>query len=254
MAHEAAYHCPLCQDRGIVASGEVARLCGCRRERVLFQLRRRAGLPPAMHEATFERFDLRYYSRARRDQDSGLTYYELASRTLAAAREFVRGYLRDPHVDGLYLTGPVGSGKTFLACCVANALLNEGRQVLFLTVPDWLDRIRATFDAQNQTTEQELTDAAREAPVLILDDLGVHNYTAWTINKLYSILNYRLNYLLPTIITTNISLEDLSEYLGDRTTSRLFAACRACRLLVDVDIRIRRRQEKELRARQEAPG
>jgi len=75
-------------------------------------------------------------------------------------------------------------------------------------------------------------------PLLILDDLGAHNYTDWTRNKLFSIINYRLNYMLPTIITTNINLEDLEHFLGERTTSRIIHMCHPYRLLVEVDIRV----------------
>ncbi|MDD2443679.1 MAG: hypothetical protein PHS52_04170, partial [Desulfotomaculaceae bacterium] len=77
-------------------------------------------------------------------------------------------------------------------------------------------------------------------------DLGAHNYTEWTRNRIYSIINYRLNHRLPVIVTTNIVLEDLEEYLGERTTSRLLEMCRPYRLLVDLDIRVIRRKERDL--------
>jgi DNA replication protein DnaC len=141
----------------------------------------------------------------------------------------------------------VGSGKTFLACCIANALLEKGCSVLFLVVPDLLDYLRSTYDSNRgpgEVTEQEILDTACKVPLLILDDLGAHNYTEWVRNKLYSILNFRLNHFLPVVITTNINLEDLEEYLGERTTSRIYQMCRPYRLLVDIDIRVLQRQGK----------
>lgn len=147
-----------------------------------------------------------------------------------------------PTAEGLLFTGRVGTGKTFLACCIANALLEAGVQVLFLVVPDYLDRIRSTYDLERpEYTELDLTEAAKWAPVLIMDDLGAHHYTEWGRQKLYSLVNHRLNHQLPLVVTTNVSLEDLEEYLGERTTSRLFQMCRPYRLLTDVDIRISRR-------------
>jgi len=89
-----------------------------------------------------------------------------------------------------------------------------------------------------------LMESARQTPLLILDDLGVNNYTEWSKNKIYSIVNYRLNHQLPVIVTTNITPEDLEEYLGERTTSRLLEMCKPYRLLVDMDIRTVRRREK----------
>jgi len=181
-----------------------------------------------------------FYSRTKVDSVKNTSYYDSATVTLKAAKDFTRRYLENRHTDGLLLTGQVGSGKTFLACCIANALLVRGKTVLFIVVPDLLDQIKATYDAKNENsvTESELLDTAREVPLLILDDLGAHNYTEWTRNKIFNIINHRLNYLLPTIITTNINLEDLEQYLGDRTTSRIFQMCRPYRLLVDVDIRM----------------
>jgi len=197
-----------------------------------------------MRNFTFDKFNFNYYSKARKDHNKFNSYYDSAVKSFNAARDFASKCVQGEKPDGLFLTGPVGSGKTYLSCCIANYILDAGKHVLFLVVPDFLDSIRATFDAAKREnySEQHLVDEARKSPVLILDDLGAHNYTDWTKNKVYSILNYRLNNSLPTIITSNISLEDLTAFLGDRTTSRIFEMCRPFRLPVEMDIRILMRQ------------
>lgn len=234
--------CNLCGGRGIYFEGPVAVPCKCMRQQALWNRFKMAHLTPTMREYTFGRFAFKYYSRER--VDSGRSYHESAQLAFEAAKGFVEQVLARQAGHGLLFTGRVGSGKTFLACCIANALLEEGVEVLFLVVPDYLDRIRATYDLQRpEYTEIDLTDAAKSAPVLILDDLGAHHYTEWARQKIYSLINHRLNFGLPVVVTTNISLEDLEEYLGERTTSRLFEMCRTFSLLTDVDIRISRHFE-----------
>jgi len=239
--------CPFCQDRGVIVQGNVAFPCSCQVKRAAERCFRSSCLPVALYSFTFDNFNFKYYSRQAADSPKGLSFYESARKTFKAAQNFVNNFSLQKNVDGLFFTGPVGSGKTFLACCIANALLEKGHLVLFNVVPDLLDLIRSTYEpgrASGEVTELELLDTARKAPLLILDDLGSHNYTDWVRNKLYSILNYRLNYSLPVVITSNIKLEDLEEYLGERTTSRIYQLCRPYRLLVDMDIRVLQRQEK----------
>ncbi|MEW5761702.1 MAG: ATP-binding protein [Bacillota bacterium] len=197
-----------------------------------------------MRTYTFSNFNFKYYSRHHYDTDKGRSYYETARLAFQAAQAVADRIKAGEPCDGLLITGRVGSGKTFLACCIANAVLDAGKEALFLVVPDFLDRIRATYDGgQDELTERDLLDTAREVQLLILDDLGAHQYTPWAQQKLYSILNHRLNYRLPTVVTTNLDLEELNTYLGERTTSRLVQMCRVCRLAVDVDIRIAARRE-----------
>jgi DNA replication protein DnaC len=204
-----------------------------------------------MHEYVFKHFDLRYYSRTSKDELKGLSFYESAKRAYNAARNFVSSFLSGDAPEGLIFVGEVGTGKTFLACCVANAILAAGKEVLFVNVPDFLDEIRATYDQGSDVdyTEHELLIIAKNIPLLILDDLGAFIYTEWARQKIYSILNHRLNYRLPVIITTNVALEELEEYLGERTTSRLFEMCKTYRIYVENDIRAVRREEREVRRR-----
>lgn len=242
------YHCEVCKDRGVIVEGDFAVQCACVWQRAVFNKFKASRLPLRMSEYTFDNFKFKYYSKQSIDPVKGITYYESARLAYQAACKFVEDFLKNPHTDGIIYTGQVGSGKTFLACCIANALIQKGKVVLFVVVPELLDMIRASYDPNRQSaefSEQELLDTAREVPLLILDDLGAHNYTEWTRNKLYSIINYRLNHVLPTIITTNINLEDLEEYLGERTTSRIFQMCRPYRLLVDMDIRVAMLREQK---------
>ncbi|MBC7341211.1 MAG: ATP-binding protein [Clostridia bacterium] len=230
--------CPICLDRGIVYNGEQAHICRCMREQALRNRLKFCQPGYYFRNRTFADFDLAFYSRDYIDPDSGISYYQMAAATLKACQQFVETAANDPHARGLFLSGPVGSGKTFLAMCITNALIARGREVVFVVVPDLLDELRATYDRTDQNvSEIDLLDLCGNAEVLVLDDLGAHNYTEWTKNKIYSILNHRLNLLLPTVITSNLDLDQLEEYLGQRTTSRIIEMCLVYRLRVHEDIR-----------------
>lgn len=240
--------CKYCGDRGIILKDDVAVPCSCVKQASLENMIRNSNLPENFINCSLKNFNFKYYAKDIKDPETGLSYFDLAKYAHKAAGDFIKRFLADPKTDGLLFTGNVGSGKTYLACSIANALLRRGVLVLFVEVSDLLDRIRSTYDhsrSPDDVSEYKLLETARQVPLLILDDLGAHNYTEWTKNKIYTIINYRLNQRLPVIVTTNIKLEDIMEYLGERTTSRLLEMCRLSKLMVDIDIRALRRREKD---------
>ena len=106
--------------------------------------------------------------------------------------------------DGwLLLVGPNGCGKTHLAAAIANDCLEAGAVVLFATVPDLLDHLRAAFAPESHEVFDQLFARMREAEMLILDDLGAQQSSPWASEKLFQLLNYRYNSGFPTVITAN---------------------------------------------------
>jgi len=89
-------------------------------------------------------------------------------------------------------------------------------QTIFLTVPDLLDWLRYSYDAVDDSFERRFEEL-RNVSLLVLDDLGAHNATGWAVEKLFQIIDYRYIRKLPTVVTTNLDLEDLD----DRIRSRL---------------------------------
>jgi DNA replication protein DnaC len=103
----------------------------------------------------------------------------------------------------LVLVGPNGCGKTHLAAAIVHACLENGAVVLFATVPDLLDYLRATFAPTSDATYDQLFALMREAEMLVLDDLGTQQSSPWANEKLFQLLNHRYNAGSPTVITAN---------------------------------------------------
>ncbi|MRR32171.1 AAA family ATPase, partial [bacterium] len=116
----------------------------------------------------------------------------------------------------LILMGTYGCGKTHLAAAIANTCIEYGMGTIFLSVPDLLDWLRFSYSATDTSFEQRF-DEIRNVELLVLDDLGTQNSTAWAAEKLFQIIDYRYTHKLPLVITTNLHLEDLD----DRIRSRL---------------------------------
>lgn len=115
----------------------------------------------------------------------------------------------------LFLMGPYGSGKTHLAAAIANFVIDLGIPTLFLTVPDLLDWLRASFGGGEESFEERLMEI-RNCRLLILDDLGTQNATPWAEEKLYQIINHRYVHRLPTVVTTNLALDEIAGRISSR--------------------------------------
>lgn len=137
------------------------------------------------------------------------------AQSLKTAYDAALNYANAP--DGwLLLEGTYGCGKTHLAAAVGNARLQYEDAVLFITTPDLLDHLRNTYGANSEMGYDEMFDRLRSAPMLILDDLGVENPSAWAQEKLFQLLNHRYTYKLPTVITTNADLDALDPRIRSR--------------------------------------
>lgn len=135
---------------------------------------------------------------------------------------------------GLTLTGNVGSGKTHVAVGLVKLACGLGIEARFLTMAQLLAAIKATYDRERAAPhrrsrpgapgEAGLLDELAELSLLALDDLGTENPTSWARDRLYTLVSRRYLAQRPTIVTTNLGLEELAGRLGERTVSRLWGA------------------------------
>lgn len=135
--------------------------------------------------------------------------------SLMRAFDAARAFATQPE-GWLLLEGGYGCGKTHLAAAVGHHRLKQGDFVLFVTTPDLLDYLRQAYDPRAEATFDETFDRVRNATLLILDDLGVENPSPWAQEKLFQLLNHRYSHKRPTIITTNVNINDLDARLRSR--------------------------------------
>jgi DNA replication protein DnaC len=83
-------------------------------------------------------------------------------------------------------------------------------------VPDFLDHLRSTFSPDSKISYDRYFEGVKNAPLLVLDDLGKQSTSSWANEKLYQIINHRYNAKLPTVITTNCSTDELGEAIAAR--------------------------------------
>jgi len=208
-------NCPLCHGLGYLRRdlpighpdfGKL-QICSCRHGQVAQQIHQRlfsiSNLDNLQH-LTFENFN----SRGR----IGLGPWQADS--LEQAFNQAQQFAQTPE-GWLLLQGGYGCGKTHLAAAVANFTVSVGMPTLFITVPDLLDALRFTYNNQESTFEERFEEI-RSAPLLVMDDFGTQNATAWAQEKLFQIINYRYINRLPLVITTNLLLDQIEGRIRSR--------------------------------------
>ncbi|MDP3063509.1 MAG: ATP-binding protein [Chloroflexota bacterium] len=207
--------CPICHGAGWVrlnvplghADFGKAIPCRCQeREREgqrLTRLHRYSNLGP-LSRITFDTTDTRGRLP---DADSQRLFQE--------AYKAARAFVSEPK-GWLVLSGPSGSGKTHLAAAIANGCIQSGHSTFFVAAPDLLDHLRAAYSPESDVSYDQLSEQVRNAPVLVLDDLGAQSGTPWAQEKLFQLLNHRFNAQTPTVVVLAVPPEKLEEHLRTR--------------------------------------
>lgn len=135
--------------------------------------------------------------------------------SIAAAVRMARAYADEP-AGWLMLAGPVGSGKSHLAAAVANRL-GERLEVAYASVPAMLRYVRAGF--ADHSADARLDDLI-SVGVLVLDDMGAEQLTGWSEPLMYDLLNARYLAERPTVLTTNLTRDELPPRIASRISER----------------------------------
>lgn len=116
--------------------------------------------------------------------------------------------VRELDAPGLLLTGGVGGGKTFWACCIANALIDRGYSAMVTTIPALTTAMSASgFERERQKV---LANVAA-VDLLVLDDIGFERTSPYAHEKMHEIIDARYLAKRPLIVTTNLSFTDLEK-------------------------------------------
>ncbi len=207
--------CPICKGKGFlvydVPAGhpDFGKLLPCRCTQARVAAQRAQSLRDVSNLGQLERLTFDTFL------PEGVSLTLPARVNLRQVFELCQGFARNPQ-GWLVLVGGYGCGKTHLAAAIANFRIALGQPALFVVVSDLLDYLRATYAPSSTVTFDQRLEAIREAPLLILDDLGAHNSTPWAQEKLFQILNHRYNGRLPTVITSNQRPEEQDARIASR--------------------------------------
>lgn len=184
----------------------------CVQEKRISKIYERAAIPKRFKMKTFENF--------RTDAPAD-------KRNHAECFEYARGFREYSELGRcLILVGVPGTGKTHLACAVANVVMNQGYTALFTTVSEMIKRIRSTWSKDSGETEEKVINGLVSVDLLIIDEVGIQYGTEAEKIQLFEVINRRYEDVKPTIIISNLPPEsadgkDLKTYLGERSFDRL---------------------------------
>lgn len=154
----------------------------------------------------------------------------------------------------VYIYGPRGTGKTHLMAGMMKYEILKSEPIkyigegsidfsipmihsypLFITVPELLLMIRATFNLKthygdNVQTESDIIDSYSDVDILYLDDLGTEKPSDWAIQVLYLLIDRRYSEMKRTVISSNLSLNEIADRLDDRISSRIAGMCEVIKM------------------------
>lgn len=222
--------CPVCSGTGYVGST----MCDCLAELCRQEQKKELTFLSAGRES-FDQFRLDYYSD-KPDPRLGFSPRSVMEKTYADCRRYAFGF--HPKAGNLLFSGNTGLGKTFLSACIARAVADQGYSVVYESAGHLfaaLEKARFEANDENRRAAAKYT----ECDLLIVDDLGTELPGQFVTAALYSLINDRLLENKPTIISTNLNVDELARRYNPQIASRLRGSYKRVAFVGD-DIRLLR--------------
>ncbi|MEG1857773.1 MAG: ATP-binding protein [Pseudoflavonifractor sp.] len=230
--------CPKCGDTG----WQGAEMCACLKALCAEEQIRELSKLLDLGEQSFDSFALDYYSTVPRS--GGISPRENMEMVYEICGDYARKFGRY-YFNNLFLSGAPGLGKTFLSACIARTVSENGFSVVYDTAVNIFARFeeqKFSRDADDTRQARDETRRYRSCDLLILDDLGSEMTTPFVQSALYTLINARLTADKKTVISSNLSMDEVRRRYAPQIASRLEGEYRVLPFFGD-DIRILRKQK-----------
>ena len=237
------YECSTCEDTGYVTKNYNTTMCNCLKQK-LFNIEYNKSNIYNLEKQNFNNFSSDLYSNEidEKKYNSKISPRENIEKIKKLCINFIENFDNEEE-KSLLFTGNTGLGKSFLSSCIANEILKKGKTVLYQTAPVMLDTI-IDYRFGKETSSKDIYDNLLNVDLLIIDDLGTECINSMKFSELFNIINTRLlnsnNKMTKTIISTNLSLQNLFSTYDERIVSRIVGNYNICYFFGD-DIRFKKR-------------
>lgn len=226
------YECEKCGDTGYIETT----MCDCMKRALAQAGYESSGLGALIGKQTFENFKLEYYS----EKDGIRQKMNVAYNII---KGFADSFDKNTSIN-ILLTGGTGLGKTHLSTALAQAVIDKGFDVLYVSAVGMLgDFEERRFG--NSSSLSRVNDISRyyDADLLIIDDLGTEVVNKFTQSYLYEVINTRINTRKSTVVSTNLTPAEINATYSERISSRILGEYQPI-LFRGVDIRKQRSWSK----------
>lgn len=222
------YECKKCNDTGYILNGNSTEMCSCLKQKI-YDIEYNKSNMSNLEKQNFNNFNLNFYSDEINKQkyNSDISPRENIKLIKNICDKFINNF-DNTEQRNLLFTGNTGLGKTFLSSCIANELLKKDKTVLYQTASVMLDTI-ISYRFGKPNVSKDIYDYLLNVDLLIIDDLGTEGVNNMKLVELFNILNSRLlNLNKKTIISTNLSLQNLFNTYDERIVSRIIGSYDIC--------------------------
>lgn len=216
---EVKYTCDICKDTGYNKEF----YCPCYRKLIRDIAREELGINSPLKKCTFDSFRVDKYPDIV-DSVLGVNQKEHMKNNFDYCKDYAENFT--PNATGLYMYGKTGLGKTHLSLAIANEVIDKGYDVYYGSIQSIMDKLEGEHFGR-LPREDSIKEDILTCDLLIIDDLGAEFATQFTNAELYNILNSRLLSSLPTIISTNLDLDEIAEKYSQRVASRIMGSMTA---------------------------
>ena len=202
--------CPVCKDEGKVSG----RFCQCVKFRARALMAEELGNEMPLKDSTFEEFSLNFYSD---ESEEGISPKKQMTQILKSCTDFAKNFGKNS--GNMVFLGSAGLGKTHLSLAIVNEVLSKGFEAVYSPAGTLFDKLEK--EHYSYSGKDEYLQTILNADLLVIDDLGTEFLSQFIQSGFYNIINTRILKGKSTILSTNLTPNQIADRYSPRVFSRL---------------------------------